>query len=145
MTVEREELSFARLAVSDPASGSASTVELGVDWRAHPPVQLEIGPVLHPVDAVANKLCALYSRAEVRDYIDVHGVLRDGRFTNDELLRMAVDHDPGFEPIIFAQALRAVLRFPSSAYEPYRLKPSQVDTLCARLLAWADEIDAAYS
>jgi hypothetical protein len=78
--VERGGSSFARLAVADPVGGNASTVELGVDWRAYPPVQLAIGPVLHPADAAANKLCALYGRAEVRDYIDVHGVLEDGRY-----------------------------------------------------------------
>lgn len=64
--VEREGATFARLAVSDPVSGEASTLELGVDWRAFPPVQLAIGPVLHPVDAAANKLCALFGRAAVR-------------------------------------------------------------------------------
>jgi hypothetical protein len=74
VSVERESATFARLAVSDPSLGESSTLELGVDWRAFPPVQLAIGPVLHPVDAAANKLCALFGRAAVRDYIDVHGV-----------------------------------------------------------------------
>src|SRR5262249_32785291 len=131
----------ARLAVADPVGGNVSTVELGVDWRAYPPVQLAIGPVLHPADAAANKLCALYGRAEVRDYVDVHGVLKDGRYPADDLLRMAADHDPGFDPVMFAEALRAVRRFPASAFEPYKLTLVQVDGLCARLLAWADEID----
>lgn len=143
VTVAREGPSFARLAVTDPVGGNFSTVELGVDWREYPPVQLAIGPVLHPADAVANKLCALYGRAEVRDYIDVHGVLDDGRYAADDLLRMAADHDRGFEPVIFAEALRAVRRFPASAFEPYKLTPVQVDGLCARLLGWADEIDRA--
>jgi hypothetical protein len=58
VTVEREGSSFARLAVTDAGAGSTSTVELGVDW-AHPPVRLAIGPVLHPADAVANKLCSV--------------------------------------------------------------------------------------
>jgi len=141
--VEREGPSFARLAVADPAGGSASTVELGVDWRAYPPVQLAVGPVLHPADAAANKLCALYGRAEVRDYIDVHGILEDGRYPAAELLRMATDHDPGFDRVMFAEALRAVRRFPASAFEPYQLTADQVDALYARLLAWADEIDIA--
>jgi hypothetical protein len=44
----------------DPVDGHASTVELGVDWRAHPPVQMDIGPVPHPSDAVANKNLALF-------------------------------------------------------------------------------------
>lgn len=48
VTMEREGPSFARLAVADPIGRNASTVELGIDWRAYPPVQLAIGPVLHP-------------------------------------------------------------------------------------------------
>jgi hypothetical protein len=65
VVVEREGATFARLAASDPSSGETSTLELGVDWRAFLPVQLAIGPVLHPVDAAANKLCALFGRAAV--------------------------------------------------------------------------------
>lgn len=143
VVVERAGPTFARLAVSDPVDGHASTLELGVDWRAYPPVQLALGPVLHPADAAANKLCALFGRAEVRDYIDVHGVLQDGRFRGDELLRMAADHDPGFNPEMFAEALRAVRRFPASAFEPYQLSADQVEALCARLLGWAEEIETA--
>jgi hypothetical protein len=140
VTVEREGPTFARLAVTDAAAGNSSTVELGVDWRAYPPVQLAIGPVLHPADAVANKICAIFGRAEVRDYVDVCGVLEDGRYSGDELLRMAADHDPGFDPMIFADALRAVRRLSESAFEPYKLSAEQIDTLRTRLLAWADEI-----
>lgn len=82
-------------------------------------------------------------RAEVRDYIDVHGVLDDGRHAAHDLLQLATDHDPGLEPAIFAEALRAVRRFPASAFEPYKLTPVQVDGLVVRLLAWADDIDRA--
>lgn len=110
--VEREGATFARLAVSDPASRETSTLELGVDWRAFPPVQLAIGPVLHPVDAAANKLCALFGRAAVRDYIDVYGVLSDGRFTGTELLQMATEHDPGFDPLVSPRPSEPSCGFP---------------------------------
>jgi hypothetical protein len=145
VSVEREGATFARLAVSDPSSDETSTLELGVDWRAFPPVQLAIGPVLHPVDAAANKLCALFGRAAVRDYIDVHGVLKDGRFTGPGLLAMAADHDPGFDPAMFAEALRAVTRLPAAAFEPYKFTADEVDALCVRLLAWAEEIEVGNS
>jgi hypothetical protein len=92
---------------------------------------------------VANKVCALFGRAEVRDYVDVHGVLADERFTGDELLRMAAEHDPGFSSTIFAEALRAVRRFPASAFEPYKLTSDDVEALTSRLLGWADEIESA--
>jgi hypothetical protein len=145
VAVERDGATFARLVVADPGSGATSTLELGVDWRAFPPVQLAIGPVLHPVDAAANKLCALFGRAAVRDYIDVHGVLEDGRYPGPELLQMAADHDPGFEPAMFAEALRAVTRLPTAAFEPYKLTADEAEALCVSLLAWAEEIDASNS
>jgi hypothetical protein len=73
VTVEVGGSSFARL---DVASGNESAkVELGVDWRENDPVRLTVGPVLHPDDAVANKVCALFGRAEVRDYVDVDAIL----------------------------------------------------------------------
>lgn len=127
-----------------PARRQCPTIlELGADWRAHPPVTLAVGPVLHPADAAANKVCALFGRAEVRDYVDVHGVLADGRFSGDELLRMAAEHDPGFDRGMFAEARRAVRRFPASAFEPYKLTSDDVDALTARLLGWAEEIEPA--
>jgi hypothetical protein len=61
--------SFARLNVA--SGGETAKAELGVDWRKNEPIQMAIGPVLHAVDAVANKVCALFGRAEVRDYVDV--------------------------------------------------------------------------
>jgi hypothetical protein len=50
---------FTRLTLTDPADGAEEKAELSADWRAHDPVQLAIGPVLHADDAVANKVCAL--------------------------------------------------------------------------------------
>jgi hypothetical protein len=138
--VELEYATFARLKVTDPATGEASKLELGVDWRAHPPIGLSIGPVLHPDDAVANKICALYSRAAVRDYIDVHGALISGRYSGAELLKLAADHDPGFDTGMFAEALAHVARVPDAAFVPYALKPGEAQTVRDRLLAWAAEI-----
>ena len=72
---------FARLTVTDPEDGSEEKVELSADWRAHDPVQLAIGPVLHADDAVANKVCALFGRALPRDFLDVHAAITSGRYT----------------------------------------------------------------
>jgi hypothetical protein len=90
---------FARLLLSDPGSTEETEpekLELSADWRAHPPVTLAIGPVLHPDDAVANKMCALFGRAEARDFLDVDAILQSGRYTGDQLLRLAGDSDAGF-------------------------------------------------
>jgi hypothetical protein len=52
--IQRAE-TFVRLMVTDPADGVAEKIELSADWRAHDPVQLDIGPVLQADDAIANK------------------------------------------------------------------------------------------
>lgn len=131
---------FARLVVTDPALGRSSKVELGVDWRAHPPATLDVGPVLHQDDAVANKVSALYSRAQTRDYIDVNAALMSGRYTGEELLALAADHDPGFDPKFFADALLAVRRLPLAEFTAYGLDAQTTADLTARLTNWAGDI-----
>lgn len=89
--IEIRTASFARLnVVSD---GESAKVELGLDWRKNEPIQMTLGPVLHADDAVANKVCALFGRAEVRDYVDVDAILSSGRYTDEELLRLAEGPD----------------------------------------------------
>jgi hypothetical protein len=109
---------FARLQVTDPLAAATAKVELGIDWREHPPITLAIGPVLHADDAVANKVCALYSRAQARDYIDVDAVLRSGRYSGERLIALAVAHDPGFDNTTFVTALRAIGRLPKPSSKP---------------------------
>lgn len=70
VTVERRTPTFAQLSVTPPHEPPLS-VDLAIDWRAHTPVRLDIGPVLTLEDAIGNKLSALYSRSYPRDYLDV--------------------------------------------------------------------------
>jgi hypothetical protein len=132
---------FARLRLTDP-SGQSAKVELACDWRAHQPVQLDIGPVLHPDDAVANKVTALFGRAAPRDYVDVHAALVSGRYTPDRLLTLAKEHDDGFDPEWFARALLAVDRWPDREYEAYGLDPARVKQMRSDLRRWAQGITA---
>src|SRR6185312_7470173 len=101
-----------------------------------------MGPVLHPDDAVANKVCALLSRAQARDYIDVDAVLQSGRYTSDELLALAQSHDPGFDEAVFVIALRAIRRLPAAGCRVHALRPDvgDVSALTARMTQWADTI-----
>jgi Nucleotidyl transferase AbiEii toxin, Type IV TA system len=130
--------SFARLDVR--SATERSKVELGLDWRQKEPIRLAIGPVLHPDDAVANKVCALFGRAEVRDYVDLDAILTSGRYTEGELLGLAVDHDPGFDQPRFAEALAAIDRLPDSLFQPYGMNPQDTSALRERMRAWARRI-----
>lgn len=128
--------SFARITVADPG-GTSAKIEMGVDWRANRPLRLSIGLVLHPDDAVANKVCALFGRAEVRDYVDVDAVVSSGRYSEEELLGLAEMHDPGFDRQWFAEALAAVDRLPDARFQLYGLTPAEVIGLKKRLADWA--------
>jgi len=99
--------------------------------------------VLHADDAVANKVCALFGRAEVRDYIDVDAILTSGRYTEDELLSLAADHDPGFDEPRFAEALAAIDRLPDSLFQPYGMNPHETSALRDRMHAWAQRLSIA--
>jgi hypothetical protein len=131
---------FTRLLVTDPTSDASAQVELGIDWREHPPTVLGVGPVLHPDDAVANKVTALSSRAQARDYIDVHAALTSGRYDGDTLLDLAAHHDPGFDPRLFAHALLAISRLPAEEFTAYGLPKQDLHQLIDTLTAWANEI-----
>jgi hypothetical protein len=97
VSIEARADTFARLLVAptdDPAA-EPQKMELAADWRAHPPVVLDIGPVLHPDDAVGNKMSALYGRALARDFLDIHAVLASGRYSTEQLLQLAEGATPG--------------------------------------------------
>jgi Nucleotidyl transferase AbiEii toxin, Type IV TA system len=138
---ELRSASFARLDVRSAAD--SAKVELGLDWRKNEPIRLAVGPVLHADDAVANKVCALFGRAEVRDYVDVDAILTSGRYTEDELLDLAADHDPGFDQSWFAEALAAIDRLPDSLFQPYGMRPEDTSALRERMRTWARRISSA--
>jgi hypothetical protein len=138
---ELRNASFARLNVR--SATESAKLEMGLDWRKEEPVRLAVGPVLHADDAVANKVCALFGRAEVRDYVDVDAILASGRYTESQLLDLAADHDPGFEQSWFAEALAAIDRLPDRLFQAYGMSPDDTSALRERMRTWARQINAA--
>ncbi|MBB1514769.1 hypothetical protein H5398_02095 [Tessaracoccus sp. MC1679] len=87
-------------------------------------------------DAVANKVGALYSRGEPRDYLDVDAIRESGRFAEDHLLSLAAQHDPGFDVTLFATRLRAVESLVPDDIAEYGISSTDLDAIKRRLLAW---------
>ena len=131
---------FARLVVTAPGVAGEDKVELSADWRAHPPVLLDIGPVLHVDDAVANKMCALYGRALPRDFLDIDATVCSGRFTRERLLELAANADGGFDPTMFAHALGALTQITDAAFAAYGATPEQIGSLRQRFARWREEL-----
>jgi hypothetical protein len=66
--VGRRTPQFARMSVR-MANGKQVDIDMGMDWREMGPVILGVGAVLSLQDAIGNKVAALYSRAEARDFL----------------------------------------------------------------------------
>lgn len=135
---------FADLRVVDEATETWSDIQLGWDYREFPPRMLEIGPVLDPRDAVANKMGALWSRGEARDYIDIHTVLESGRFTRVDVLAMGdqIEAVP-LDRRMLAERFRQAGRFSAADFAQYDVGSVQRIAIVETFLDWADEVDPA--
>lgn len=142
VTRTRSTPEFARLLVevSDIGAERAVEVDFGIDWRKDPPAQLSIGPVLALTDAVGSKIGAVYSRGEVRDYLDLDSIRRSRRFADQELISLAHEHDPGFEMTMFIERVRAVVQFGAVEVAEYGIDPAALQQIKDRLTAWADHL-----
>lgn len=127
---------FARLSVTS-SDGRHLEVDLGVDWRHDEPVRLDVGPVLSLADAVGNKVSALYSRAEARDYLDVDAIRASGRFSDAELVDAAAERDAGFDIDMFASQLAAAARLEPAQVARYGVDADELEAVKTRCTQWA--------
>lgn len=127
---------FARLSVRDD-TGDAIEVDMAVNWRAEPPVMLRLGPSLAEADAVAGKLSAVYSRGEVRDFLDLDAIRSSGRYSDEQLLALGRQHDDGFDGHMFAQQLARVADIPASYAAQYGVTTDRFELVKQRTMDWA--------
>lgn len=134
---------FADLDVFDPHLNEHCNLQLGVNYREFPPHWIDIGPVLDVRDAVAAKMSALWSRGEARDFIDIAAVLDSGRFSADQVLRLA-DEQEGtpMDRTILAQQFMAAARWPEKEYGRYGVDPAARTRIITQFAAWASEMGA---
>jgi enhancing lycopene biosynthesis protein 2 len=118
----------------------AEKLELSADWRAHDPVSSTSALVLHPDDAVVNKVCALFGRALPRDFLDVDAMLMSGRYTREQLLELAAAADRGFDPLIFADALGALTLITDAAFAEYGTDPRAIADMRRRFAEWRRQL-----
>jgi hypothetical protein len=140
---ERRHDTFIRLTVSDGVQ--RAKVELGVDPRAKPPVHTPIGLVLHPDDAVANKMRAVYERSHACDFIDIGAALQSGRYDRSTLLRLAQDSDITFDRRAFADALAKAQHLDAAEFARYGVAGENLDALRQEFASWRAELLTAGS
>ncbi|MGR3936868.1 nucleotidyl transferase AbiEii/AbiGii toxin family protein [Streptomyces sp. BRA346] len=130
---------YTRLNVTDTASGTQSKVELVAEFLHHAPVESELGPVLHRDDVAAGKTSALFTRAEVRDAIDVAGLL-DAGYTRDQLMALAAQNDAGFDRRMFADSLGRIQRYSDKQFAAYDLDADQAAAIRATFAEWQQQL-----
>ncbi len=135
---ERYHDSFIRLSVSD--GERTSKVELAVDSRVNEPIQMSIGPVLHPDDAVTNKMTALYARALARDFIDIDAAVQSGRYDPESLMQLAERGELGFDRRVFADALAQAQNLDPDDFAEYGIVGQSLDDLRSRFAAWRQDL-----
>jgi hypothetical protein len=113
---------------------SVVDIDLARDWRQHPPVRMQVGPVLHIEDAVASKVTAMIGRGLPRDYIDVAAALH--RYDRDDLLRLAFHRDPGLRVLDVALCMQLLDRLPDAPFADYGLTDDDVGQIRHRMQTW---------
>ncbi|CAG6395220.1 nucleotidyl transferase AbiEii/AbiGii toxin family protein [Streptomyces cocklensis] len=126
---------YTRLTVTDPATGTRTKVELVAEFLH----DSDLGPVLHPDDLAAGKTSALFSRTEVRDAIDVDGLIKAG-YTRARLMELAAENDAGFDQRMFADSLARVQRYTDKQFAAYRLTPAEAGAIRQTFATWQHEL-----
>lgn len=96
--------------------------------------------MLSLADAVGNKVAALYSRGEARDYLDVDAIRGSGRFSDDQLVAAAALRDAGFEVDMFAQQLACASRLQLAQVARYGVTADQLEAVKTRCTQWARDL-----
>lgn len=141
VTVSLRTGDLVQMEVAD-ADGHRCKVDLGVFWRARSPVRLDIGPVLHPDDAVAGKMDALFNRWAPRDFLDIDAVLASGRYTRQQLLSVLAEHNPGFSTGMFLESLSYLHRIPDRDFAAYGMSQERIEAMRREFRRWEEDLRA---
>lgn len=135
--------SFVELAAG--SSGESTIIHLALDspYRLEPLREFEEFPSLKIdslADIAANKLLALFGRANLRDFVDVFFLKRE-KLGKEELMGMARRKDPGFDTYWLGASMERINEFASDSPEMLLLfKPCTFDELQGFYNEWRREI-----
>lgn len=139
VNVTRRTSDLVQMMVSGP-DGETCKVDLGIFWRAREPVVLDIGPVLHPDDAAAGKMDALFNRWAPRDFLDVYAIHLSRRYDRKQLETLLTEHNLGFDRAMLAESLGFLARIPDREFEAYGADKEHVAAMRAYFAEWQHEL-----
>lgn len=136
VVTEREFESFVRLRVT--SSTESVRVDIAFDVRIRPPLGLAVGSVAHIEELAADKVLAIFARAEPRDLVDLDALGR--RLDLPTLVALGREKDHGLVPAVLADAIRAAAAAADARFALLGLSPDDLALLRARAQAWAAEL-----
>ena len=131
---QRDLSTFVRIEVDDGAD--RCEIDLAVDHRALPTEPSRYGPTLAVEELAANKVLALFDRAEARDFLDLMALTQ--RFDLDSLLTMAAQKDTGFDTEAFLGALRSFQRLTP---DDFGISDLEYERLRETVTGWLGHLD----
>ena len=126
---------FARLQVAEPG-GEIVQLDLSHDARHGPSEATELGLTLSRDELAADKMLALFGRAEARDFADV-AALRE-IYSADRLIELASAKDLGFSQERFSESLAAIHRLDE---EDFLGTGRTYEDLASQFDAWREQLD----
>jgi hypothetical protein len=114
--------------------GEQMMLQMAYFERDCPPVIMDIGPVLDLEDVVGGKVCALASRAEPRDYLDIAAAMR--HYSIEAMIGFARRLDPGLTDRDFADAGRRLDQWGDGVFAAFGLSARDVASLRKRFADW---------
>jgi hypothetical protein len=112
-------------------------VDLAADARIRPVDNVPLGPTLSLEELAADKLLALFDRAQARDFIDVAALVE--RFSLRRLCDLATEKDRGFSRTVLVEMLGSFHRFAPGDFD---LPAGAYDRLAESVERWRDELSA---
>jgi hypothetical protein len=97
---------FVRLQIGD--GNETTELDLAWDYRMRELGHVQHGRILDRDELAADKMLALYGRAEARDFVDVYRLR--SLYSREQLCELAHEKDRGFVTNMFAEALRGIDR-----------------------------------
>jgi Nucleotidyl transferase AbiEii toxin, Type IV TA system len=127
---------FARLVVS--TGQESSLIDLAYDFRMLPAEQTDHGRVLAEDELAADKMLAMFGRADARDFLDVYDLLKT--YSRRRLLELAREKDRGFNPGVFADMIATLDRHPRPRFP---VDDATLDSVRGTFREWRVELDRA--
>jgi len=133
---------FADYHITDPVTGEKSDLQLGYNYREFSPTyHINLGKVLDKRDAVAAKMSALYSRGEVRDYIDIYNTITEGHYSPTEILALGDQQEAEpFDREMLEERFRLISKPPPEKWTIYEPNPNTRNQIIHYFQQWADSL-----